>query len=217
MLHKKLKPVIARAKTRTKKSTFYIAWGYNRDAFSKSDINFKSNAGLYDFTAYDVKAKDRPNFEAITPFRRPKYFILNISIPQYNYRLGYYNNKNNWGFEINFDHTKYVVEQYQTVRVKGQIYGETIDKDTILYPEFLQFEHTDGANFFMANVMKRHCLFSGKHHQLWALAKAGIGIVIPKTEVTLFSINRDNRFHIAGWITGIETGLRYDFFKARLH
>ena len=37
--------------------------------------------------------------------------------------------------------------------------------------------------------------------------------MIPKTDVTLFGQRLDNRFHVAGFIAGIETGLRFDAFK----
>jgi len=50
-------------------------------------------------------------------------------------------------------------------------------------------------------------------NKLKLVAKAGVGIVIPKTDVTLFGKRLDNKFHIAGYVTGIETGLRYFFTK----
>lgn len=200
------------------KGTFYFMWGYNRDWFSKSDIHFKNTSGeynsvtnnydSYDFTLYDVKAKDRPGFK--------KLLTSQLTIPQYNYRLGYYfNDKYDLGIEINFDHTKYVMVGDQNLRLKGTIRGQYYDQDTIVGNDFLQFEHSDGANFLMLNMVKRQRLLVSKNKKHWlsAIVKAGGGIVIPRTDVTLFGQRLNTRFHIAGGIFGIETGLRYDAFK----
>lgn len=201
------------------KGTFYFSWGYNREVYSKSDIHFKNTTGeynanggypeAYDFTVYDVKASDRPGFKEM--------LHTDLTIPQYNYRLGYYfNNKKDLGIEINFDHTKYIMDNWQTLRVKGTIHGQTIDKDTLINPDsFLAFEHSDGANFLMLNIMKRQKLLVSKNKKHWlsAVAKFGAGPVIPRTQVTLFGTQLNNRFHIAGYCIGAEVGFRYDLFK----
>ncbi|MGQ0829739.1 MAG: hypothetical protein ACT4ON_15235 [Bacteroidota bacterium] len=201
------------------KGSLYFAWGYNKDWFSKSDIHFKNTTGehntvtengdYYDFTVYDAQAKDRPGFNTI--------LTSPLSVPQYVYRLGYYfNDKYDLGIEINFDHVKYIVRDWQTLRVKGHINGQEIDKDTLINPDsFLHFEHTDGANFLMLNLMKRQRLLvsNNKKHWVSGIVKAGAGIVIPKTYVKLFGQEMDNRFHVAGYCAGIEAGLRYDAFK----
>lgn len=201
------------------KGSFYFSWGYNRDWYSKSDLHFENSSGeynpatgnydSYNFTIYDVKAKDRPGFRDI--------LRTDLTIPQYVYRLGYYfNDKRDLGIEINFDHAKYVMEGWQTLRVKGTIMGKQVDADTLVSPDnFLHFEHTDGANFLMLNAMKRQRLFVSPRKKLWlsAVIKAGAGIVIPKTDVTLFGQRINNRFHVAGYIAGVETGLRIDAYK----
>lgn len=201
------------------KGSFYIGWGYNKDWFSKSDLHFKNTSNEfnpitqrndnYDFTIYDAKAKDRTGFKDILK--------TDLTIPQYVYRIGYYfNKKQNVGIEINFDHVKYVMVDYQTLRVKGTINGQYIDQDTLIRPnDFLHFEHTNGANFLMLNFMKRQRLLSSlnEQHQLHAIAKIGAGIVIPKTDVFLFGQEVDNCFHIAGYCAGLEVGFRYEAFK----
>lgn len=186
----------------------YASWGYNRNWFSKSDLHFKDQGSdNYDFTLYDVEATDRPDFNKILR-------TIELSVPQYVYRIGYYfSSKQDMGVEINFDHSKYVMINDQVVHVKGQIHGIELDQDTLLHGNFLKFEHTNGANFLMANFIKRKDFLHSSNNKHWlsAVLKAGAGIVIPKTDVSLFGNRLDNRFHIAGWIAGIETGFRYDF------
>ena len=200
-----------------KSKTVYFSWGYNKDWFSKSDLHFsdngapdpgnKSDITSYDFTIYDATARDRPGFKEILK--------TDLTIPQYVYRLGYFFNEK-MGIEINFDHVKYVMNDFQTLRVKGTINGQYIDQDTTISPhDFLRFEHTNGANFLMFNLMRREQLLHSKNnkHKLSAIAKVGAGVVIPKTDVTLFGKRVDNRFHIAGYCAGVEAGLRYEAYK----
>jgi hypothetical protein len=196
---------------------FYFSWGYTRAWFSKSTLHFvdRSNAyheatgknNNYDFTIYNATAHDRPDFDKIRD-------VINITVPQFACHAGYYfNTKNDIGIEVNFDHTKYVLTDWQKVHVKGDFNGVAIDKDTILDPDkFLHFEHTDGANFLCFNFLKRWKFIesSGNFNLGWVV-KPGIGMVIPRTDVTLFGERLNNKFHIAGCIAAIETGLRAEF------
>lgn len=216
----KPKPVFF-GKSSLLKSNFYFSWGYARCAYSKSTIHLKDLSGsyypetershYYDFKLVKATAHDRPDFDRIED-------VINITIPQFVSRLGYYFKKRpDMGIEINYDHAKYVVTRYQTVRVKGQIDGKPIDKDTVLNPDnFVHFEHTDGANFWMFNFLKRwHVFSSAKPNRVLvsAITKTGGGFVYPRTDVTIFSTNLNNRWHVAGWVAGVETGLRAEFFK----
>jgi hypothetical protein len=201
------------------KGSFYFSWGYNRDWYSKSDIHFKNTTGdispvtgnpdNYDFTLYNLTAKDKPGFTHLltTP----------LTIPQYVYRVGYYfNNKRDIGLEINFDHAKYVVNDWQTAHMKGHIGNQVYDTNVVVDPEkFLHFQHTNGANFLMLNFMKRQKLLSSRNKKHWlsGVVKVGAGIVVPRTFVTLWGERSHNFWNVAGYCSGIETGLRYDLFK----
>jgi hypothetical protein len=201
------------------KGTFYFAWGYNRDWFSKSTLHFKNTSGefnpvtgrhdSYDFTIYDATAKDRPGFKNL--------LRSDLTIPQYNYRIGYFfKKKKSLGIEINFDHVKYIMNDNQTLHVKGYIMDQQIDQDTTINPNnFLHFEHSDGANFLMLNIIKKQKLLATKNEKqlLAAVIKIGAGAVIPRTDVTLFGQRLNNRFHVAGYCAGVEAGLRYEAFK----
>ncbi len=200
-----------------KKSQFYVTWGYTRAIYSKSTIHFKDVSGRYhdvtgktanyDFTIYNVTAHDKSDFDKLGD-------VINITIPQFVFRIGYaFNDK--WGIELNYDHTKYVVDDWQNARIKGEIDGKHVDGDTILDPNrFLHFEHTDGANFWMINAVRRWELYkpSDNFALSWVL-KPGAGVVIPRTDVTLFGERLNNRWHLAGWIVGVETGVRVEFFR----
>ncbi len=189
----------------------YIQWGYNKEWYSKSNIHFKLSNGD-NFTLVHAKAKDKPDIEGI--WQAP----LDISIPQYNYRLGFYlNKKHSKAIEINFDHIKYVVTDGQTVKVNGTINGKPVDADSTLNPAtFLHFEHTDGGNLLHINYVQQHTLLMNKKNTrplvnyIW---KAGAGINIPRTDFTYKGNRLNNNFHIAGFNFGAEAGARYYFAK----
>lgn len=201
-----------------KKVKFYFLWGYNKDWYAKSSIRFqndgnpnqKNEFGVYDFTIYDATAHDRPDFDQLND-------IINITIPQFSTRIGVFFGKNKQnGIELNYDHSKYVVKNYQKVRIAGTAFGKAFDKDTILDPNHIHFEHTDGANFAMVNYVRvwdilKKCNTS--NNKLFFVGKAGGGFVYPRTDVTLFGNRVNNNWHISGYCVGIETGLRAELFK----
>ena len=183
----------------------YLQWGYNTEWYTQSNLHF-SNPGKYDFTLYQVTAKDKPDLDAVV--KEP----VQITIPQCNYRIGFYlDDKRRSAIEINFDHAKYVMIANQTLRMKGTLDGRYIDKDTLVQPySFLSFEHTNGANFFHINyVYQQGLLPHAGRDWLHFVGKAGAGIVVPRTDVYLFGHHLDNKYHVAGYILSVEAGLRY--------
>ncbi len=205
------------SKKRTK-GTLYGSWGYNREWYSKSDIHIKNDGdinqqnanGNYDFTIHDAKASDRDDFDQIVD-------VGNITIPQFSFRIGYmFNDKHDLGIELNYDHAKYIVNDYQNLRVTGQIFGNPINDNVVINPKsFLHFEHSDGANFWTINLVKRKQIYnaqSGKF-RFSAIGKVGPGIVFPRTDVTLFGTRVNNKWHIAGYFLGLEVGPRIEVYK----
>ena len=184
----------------------YLQWGYNAEWYTRSNITFKMANGDA-FTLHKVKGHHSPGYHGI--IKEP----LKFSLPQYNYRIGFYlNTAHTRAFEINFDHTKYIVTDYQRARVTGRIDGKTVNGDSILNPNtFLHFEHTDGANFLHFNYMQQHTIATGKKQRklLSTVWKAGAGLTIPRTDFTWRGQRLNNKFHVAGYNISAEGGLRY--------
>ena len=65
------------------KGKMYIFWGWNRGHYSTSDITFKGDD--YNFTLHNVKADDKPK-----PFGIYYFKLDEITIPQTNFRIGYF-------------------------------------------------------------------------------------------------------------------------------
>ena len=70
-------------------SGMYIQWGYNTEWYTKSKIHFNSivDGVPHNFTIFKAKAHDRSDMDGI--LKKP----LEITVPQYNYRVGFYLNK----------------------------------------------------------------------------------------------------------------------------
>lgn len=193
------------------KGTFYFSGGYNLDWFSRSTIHFKSGPNAennYDFKLHKLRAIDRDGLDEL--------FTTDITIPQYSFRLGYFfNDKRDLGIELNYDHVKYVVVQNQRAHLTGIINEKQYDMDTVVTKDFVMFEHTNGANYAMVNFMKRDNMYKSpnKKHWLGYVFKAGFGFVYPRSDTKIMGSRRNDIYHVAGYVGGIESGVRYDAFK----
>ena len=185
----------------------YFQWGYNTEWYTKSNIHFKMSNGN-DFTLHKAKANDKPDMGAV--LKTPG----DLSIPQYNYRLGFYLDKKRLtSIELNFDHAKYVVTDGQRVRVTGTIDNQKVDGDSVLNRfDFLHLEHTEGANWLHINYVKQKTLVTTHKNSrplLNLIGKIGGGINIPRTDFTWRGDRLNNNFHIAGYNFGAEGGARF--------
>jgi hypothetical protein len=191
----------------TGQGNLYGSIGFHRVFFTKSDIRFRDTKAMnYDFTLNSVKAKDDNHFNLGKGF----------SAPQYSFRIGYFfNNKKGLGIEFNYDHVKYIAVPGQTVHVKGQIFNQKIDRDTVLSKNFIEYEHTDGANYYLVNFVKRKSLLHSKNEKHWLslTLKPGAGILLPRSDTRVFGMHRNDKYHLAGYVIGMEGGLRYDFHR----
>jgi len=205
---------ISKAPTNGKKGEFFMYWGWNWSWYSKSDIHFEGEG--YDFELKSVAAQDRQTAFSLNKYANP----ANITIPQYNFRIGYFFN-DHYNVSFGMDHMKYVVEQGQSVKINGFIEGSGSEydgiynnDDIVIQEGFLEFEHTDGLNY--ANVEIRR--FDEVHYfsekiQLNLFAGAGIGGLYPKTNTTLLNKDRYDEFHLAGFGLHALIGANFTFFK----
>ncbi len=192
--------------------SWYIYWGWNREVYTRSDIHFQG--ADYDFTLQDVRAIDRQTKFSVNPYLNP----VKMTIPQYNFRLGYYLN-DHWNVSLGIDHMKYVMVQRQVVTMNGWIGGDhtytgTYDeRSQRLNKDFLVFEHTDGLNDL--NLELRYSSVLGEWPQvtLRHTEGGGVGVLIPRTNTTLLGMERYDEFHLAGWALQVMAGLQLTFFE----
>lgn len=195
------------------KGKLYFYWGWNGSSYTKSDISFKGTD--YNFTLGKVKANDRQTKFSLNKYLNP----ANMTIPQYNFRIGYYF-KDNLDISFGIDHMKYVVQQGSTAKINGTIsnsntiYDGIYNNDDIIIEEnFLKFEHTDGLNYVNIELRHSNKLLDFKKTSLNFNKGLGIGILYPKTNATLLNNERYDNFNFAGYGINAIVGLNITFFK----
>ena len=213
------------AQQTNKKGSYYITWGYNRSAYANSDIRFVGPG--YDFTLLKAEALDFPT--PISDFRTYVDPEL-LSIPQFNFHAGYFI-KDNLSISIGWDHMKYVVTDGQTVRVTGFVNPQTSTPAINVNPayvgtfnqtpltldpdEFVHLEHTDGYNYASIEIEQYKSLFQSKKSRFaidW-MKGIGIGALVPRSDVYVFGLGKNNYWNLAGGGASLKTGLKFNFSK----
>lgn len=190
-----------------RKGEFYFSWGYNKEWYTQSNLHVEQPELGNKYTFRGIRAHDNPGWDK-------GIFDRAMTIPQYNYRIGYFF-KDDLAIEINFDHTKYIIDHQQAHR-KGTMDHKPID-ETIEWNEENGYYYflNNGANFLLFNLVKRWDLYQSPNEKVKIdlLGKAGIGPVIPHVENS-FDGNKNNPdFQIGGWNIGVENALRATFFR----
>jgi hypothetical protein len=201
------------------KGKFYFFWGYNRAHYTNSDLHLYGEN--YDFTLYDIVAKDRQ-----TPFSAEVYFNPGkLTIPQCNYGVGFYLS-DHYSISLSADHMKYVMTQNQTVKISGAIRnsntpydGAYVQDNIALKEDLLIFEHTDGLNYVVVelnrsdNLLPMLTRYKGRKIAVNLTEGIGIGGLYPRTNATLLSNPRNDAFHWAGYGMSLKVGLDVTLFR----
>lgn len=207
MLFTALNPLAAQETTSYKKGNFYFSWGYNKEWYTNSSIKVSQPSLGNNFTFKNVMASDKPGWNH-------GLFGQAISIPQYNYRVGYFF-KDDWAIEINFDHTKYQVNENQLLHVTGTIGKHPVDTFMRNGPGLLKYQLNNGANFFLFNLVHRKNLkaLSFRNVNSSLLLKGGVGFMVPHVQNTIMGKDNDPGFQFGGLDIGTEAALRLTFFN----
>jgi hypothetical protein len=206
-----------------RKGKLYIFWGYNRSAYTNSDIHLKGNN--HDFTIKNVKGSDSPTTTFGT-YVNP----ASMTVPQYDWRVGYHIT-DNYSISFGHAHMKYEIEN-QYVEMSGSIYDgelageynntkvrvgegnnhdETGHSNGSLEDEFPdgivpQLEHCDGLNNFTFEFARKDNLWITKNgkHSLTFEVSVGLGGTVTDTEANVLGVtdpshgNGDEHAHETG-------------------
>lgn len=191
-----------------KNGSFYGSWGYNTERYTSSNLYVVQPGLNNNYVFNNVQAHDHIGWNNL--------FHVQPTIPQYNYRLGYFfNKKQDLAIELNFDHTKYVIAQGYYVNVTGTRNGQPVNESVYLSNTTLRYQLNNGANFFLFNIVKRLKIIHTHSESVVvnALGKAGVGPVVPHVDNTIFGEDNVRQFQFGGWNTGVEAVFQIMLFK----
>jgi hypothetical protein len=199
----------AQKKESPKKHAIYFSWGYNTEWYTKSNVSVSQPALGNHYTFEHISGHDHRGWD-------DGIFNKAISIPQYNYRLGWLLNRSKGlGIEINFDHTKFIFAD-QNARIRGTLNKQVMDT-TIAFNAANGFFYylNNGANFLLIDLVKYAHLYENASGSLRLdfLGKAGAGPVIPHVENSFFGEKNTPHFQLGGWNLGLEASIRISFFR----
>lgn len=197
----------AQTKKKERKKEFYFSWGYNTEWYTNSNVKISQPDLGNSYQFINIKGHDHRGWDE-------GLFTKAISIPQYNYRLGLFiNREKGIGIEINFDHTKYIFAD-QIAHIRGTINKFKIDS-TLNFNAANGFYYylNNGANFLLFNIVKRWHWYQSKYIRIDLLGKVGIGPVIPHVENSFFGKPNNKGFQLGGWNIGTEAAIRTTFFN----
>jgi hypothetical protein len=197
------------AKKKERKKEFYFSWGYNTEYYTHSTVKVNQPSLNNNYSFVDISGHDHEGWNY-------GLFKQAVSIPQYNYRLGLIiDKKKDLGFEINFDHTKFIFAD-QAAHIKGTLNGRHVDSIINFNAANGFFYYlNNGANFLLFNIVKRWHWYAAKNEKVKVdfLGKAGIGPVIPHVQNEFFDSTNTPHFQLGGWNIGVEAAVRATFFN----
>lgn len=209
--HKRMKKKVSYAQ-----GTLFGYWGYNRCGFTKSNMHFVGPG--YDFTLGNAVAHDNPE-----KFGRAYFNPSQITVPQFNVRLGYYF-KDHWAISFGYDHMKYIFQDHNQVTLSGTIdesvgaqwsgiyNGEHIvtDRDSFHY------ENSDGLNYLRFELTRTDMLkkFGEKD---WFAISSNIGIsaggLLSYNDFDFAGQKDMQTISLSGYGMSVHVGLRLEFFR----
>ena len=196
------------SKKTERKKEFYFSWGYNTEWYTKSTVKIDQPLLGNNYSFEKIKGHDHKGWDE-------GLFSKALTIPQYNYRIGLFINKEKGiAVEINFDLTKFIFAD-QMAHVTGILNKRYVDTSINFAKPNFYYYLNNGANFLLFNIVKRWHWYAAKNEKVKVdfLGKAGIGPVIPHVENSLFGKLNTQGFQFGGWNIGVEAAVRVTFFK----
>lgn len=157
------------------KGTFFGYWGYNRSAYTKSDLHFVGQG--YDFYLRQSRASDNQSKK----FK--EYVDLgNMTVPQFNARVGYYF-KDHWSINFGYDHMKYLFNDNNRVFLDGHIRpglsddwsGDYTNEPVTTSRERFHYENSNGLNYIHFEVMRTDMMYRTKNRKFAISTNLGVG------------------------------------------
>lgn len=206
------------------KGAIYISWGYNRSAYTKSDIRFQGQG--YNFNLQYSKARDNQS-----SLNSGDYSLTSLSVPQYNFKVGYYY-KNKWSIALGIDHMKYIFIDQNKVVASGSLsysnqsaylgnhiaYGSAIllSKNITTARDSFHFENSQGLNYIHAELGLAENIYTVDKKgdfKLMSNVGVGAGCLLSYTSLYYNRVQNPITRSLSGYGLSAFAGLRFEVFK----
>ena len=158
------------------KGTLFGYWGYNRSAYTKSDLRLVGPN--YDFTLRDATAHDNPSpidLKVYMDFKR-------ITVPQFNARVGYYF-KDHYAVTFGYDHMKYIFDDGNKVLLDGTIApgvdtvwsGTYNNEPVVTNRNNFHYENSNGLNYLHFELLRTDQWLRTRNKKFAISTSYGIG------------------------------------------
>jgi hypothetical protein len=199
------------------KNQFYVYWGYNRSAYTQSDLTCVGQG--YNFTMNDLQASDNPERFNPKVYFDPK----KITIPQFNVRMGYFFN-DHWGVSLGYDHMKYVMNNNQRIFLTGHIdeelgaewSGNYQNDEQLTNNTFIHYENSDGLNYIRAELVRTDRLLAlGKNDWFQLESQLGLstGFILSFNDFNFAGKHDRRTISASGFGLSVHPGIRALFIN----
>lgn len=199
--------------------TLFGYWGYNRSAYTKSNIRFAGPG--YDFTMNGAVAHDNPS-----PVSSGYYWDLaSITVPQFNARVGYYF-RHHWAISFGYDHMKYIFQDKNEVTLSGEIdagvdnvtnwSGVYSSEPIVTDRNTFHYENSDGLNYLRLELMRTDMLVAfGEKDQFAISSNVGVatGTILSFNDFDFAGTKSVRTISMSGYGLSAHASLRFEFFR----
>lgn len=195
------------------KGTLFGYAGYNRSAYSASDVQLSSTN--YDFKVGGMMFSD--NEEQVG---MGNYF--KSSSPQFNVHLGFFV-ANKWAVTLGMDRLNYFSKANQNVTFDGafspdahsDFNGSYQNEDVLLNRNQLYIQQNGGVNYVRVGLMRVDQFYKSRKAEFAfnTIVGVGIGALFSGLDYTFDSQTVQNVSSLSGFGVSGHMGLRFDFFQ----
>ena len=195
------------------KGTLFGYVGYNRSAYSASDVQFSSTN--YDFTVGDMMFSD--NEEQVG---MGNYF--KSSSPQFNVHLGFFV-ANKWAVTLGMDRLNYFSKASQNVTLDGafspdahsDFSGSYQNEEVLLNRNQLYIQQNGGVNYVRVGLLRVDQFYKSRKAEFAfnTIVGIGVGALFSGLDYTFDNQTVQNVSSLSGFGVSGHLGLRFDFFQ----
>jgi hypothetical protein len=192
--------------------TLFAQIGYNRSAYSNSDVILNSNK--YDIVLNSTSIQDNEEGSGMGDF-------FSGSSPQINIKLGYFI-KPKWAITIGFDRYNTYFQNNQRVELEGTFapgshseYSGSVNEEIILTRDQFNIAQSSGINFLSIGVQRNDLLLKSRKsefafHTLYGIQ---VGPLITQVDYTFDNYTAPGVSSLSGIGVAASIGVRLEFFQ----